>query len=68
MEFKLRNLREVSNFLEFLINQTLQRRMDTKLANTLGYLSMALKSCLESSEIEQRLKKLEEEVYARKRI
>jgi len=67
-EFQLKTLRQVSGFLEFLINQTLQRRLDTKLANTLTYQAQALKSCIESSEIEERLEKLEEEVYANQRV
>ena len=64
VEFKLRDLRDLSGFLEFLINQAFQRRIDTKLANTLGYLITVQKSCIESSEIERRLEKLEEVVLS----
>lgn len=68
VEYKLRDLQELSRFLEGVINWTLQRRVDTKLANTLGYLAVSLKSCLESSELEERLRKLEEAVYVRQRV
>lgn len=63
---KTRDLKDLVGVGELTINQVFSGQMHPTRANCIAYLLNTLRSCIESGDIEQRVKKLEEEVsYAR---
>ncbi len=60
--FKLKNLKDLAEFMEMVINGAMKNTMDLQKARTLGQLCQVMKSILEASDIEERLEKLEEVV------
>ncbi len=60
--FELKNLKDLAEFMEMVINGAMKNTMELQKARTLGQLCQAMKSILEASDIEERLEKLEEVV------
>ena len=59
---RLRTLADVRRYLAGLINKTESQEVDAGLAGRLGYLANILKSCIIESDIEVRLKFLEDKI------
>ena len=60
--FKLKNLKDLAEFMEMVINGAMKNTMDLQKARTLGQLCQVMRGILEASDIEERLEKLEEVV------
>ena len=59
----LKSTEEVTQLLEKTINEVRRGDLDKSIANCVGYLSGVLLKCLEQSELEQRISKIEEAVF-----
>ena len=58
----LRTVADVAQFVAKMIRETYRGDLDPALAGRLTYMCNILKSCLEASELEERIRKLEEQV------
>ena len=59
-EIQLDSIKSISKFLAMLINETLQSKMDLRLATGLTYISNSLLKALELSDLESRINNVEE--------
>jgi len=59
----LKSTNDVISLLEETINQIRTGSFDRAIGNTVGYLAGILLKCLEQSELEQRINKIEEAVF-----
>lgn len=62
---RLKTLEDCRRYLARIVNDVEGGELDPKIAGRLGYLISILKSCIESGEIEKRLKELEEKALFR---
>jgi hypothetical protein len=56
---RLKSIADISLFMARIIRETYRGELDPSVSSKLGYLCNIHKSCLEMSDIEQRLEKLE---------
>ena len=59
---KLENCGDIKRYLSYLIRQTQAKKVSGNTAGKLGYLCSILIKCIESSDLEARLSKLEEKI------
>ena len=64
---RLKSLEDVRRYLANLINEARAGNVEITLASRLGYLLNILKSTITDSDLEDRVKKLEEEVNKKNR-
>jgi hypothetical protein len=66
--FELRTASDVVGFLSTTVNDVRCGRVDARVGNCLGYLAGVVLKALESSELEERVKALEEKLSLKKRV
>lgn len=59
---RLKTASDVRRFLAYLINGTMQGKVEPSLSGKVGYLSSILLKSIESTDIEARISKLEKEL------